>query len=275
MRNLIASIATLALTLFFVTAAPAQTISKSQTGAVGVVVTCTDTSGNSIKCVLPQVSVVSASGVVPSGTSSDRVQGSSAALAANAGDPVLTGCVRATADPSISDGQRGNTRCGQAGRALVSFGPTATAANGIPNTVAYAAGHNDGTGNVQTPVATQNHLRNDTTLDQQFTCANTAPITVAAGATTQIVGLTASQTIRVCSVVLTMSATGTFKFIYGTGVDCVTGPADITSAMDLTTATPLVVSSGAGSVLRTASANALCGVAVTGNARGFVTYAKF
>lgn len=63
MRHLLASIAALALTLFFANAAPAQTISKSQTGAVGTVITCTDTSGNTGKCVLPMTTPVTAAGV--------------------------------------------------------------------------------------------------------------------------------------------------------------------------------------------------------------------
>lgn len=111
--------------------------------------------------------------------------------------------------------------------------------------------------------------------DPAFTCPLTAQVTITAGSTTEIVALTASQLVRVCSFSVSMSAAGTFKFLYGTGTNCGTGPVDLTPAMPLGTATPWTMSAPTNSVLRSISANALCGAAVTGIATVFVNYIKF
>lgn len=114
-----------------------------------------------------------------------------------------------------------------------------------------------------------------TTWERNFACPNTAVVNVTAAATTEIVSLTAAQVIRVCSMALTMSAAGTATIVNGTGTNCGTGTASLTGAMNLGTSVPLAMGSGYGSVLRTASGNALCISAVTGNVTGFITYAKY
>lgn len=107
-------------------------------------------------------------------------------------------------------------------------------------------------------------------------CNLTATVSVTAAATTQIVALTAGQTIRVCAFSVSMSAAGTAQFVYGTGTNCGTGTTSITPAVPLATATPWTQSIGPGAVLfQTAAANALCVAAVTGNVVGYITYAKY
>lgn len=103
-------------------------------------------------------------------------------------------------------------------------------------------------------------------------CTLSAPVTLTAAGSTQIVGLTAAQSIRVCHFSASFQAPVDLKLVYGTGANCAAGPADVTGiystvmaiALDFTT--PLVA----------ASANALCvnlGAAVTGG--GVVTYSKY
>lgn len=117
---------------------------------------------------------------------------------------------------------------------------------------------------------------NGSTWDRQFTCPSTAVVNVAAAATTQIVALASSQIIRVCSFVIsgdTLATTATF--VYGTGSNCATGQVAITGAMRLQDEGNIAISSGSGSVMRTAASNALCLTAATGAVTGFITYAQY
>jgi hypothetical protein len=117
---------------------------------------------------------------------------------------------------------------------------------------------------------------NGTTWDRQFSCRNSATISVTAGATTQIVALASAKKVRVCSFVITESLAGTAKFLYGTGTNCVTGPVDLTAAMALPTNGNISARAPSGSNLfETASANALCLASVTGTITGFLTYAQY
>lgn len=117
---------------------------------------------------------------------------------------------------------------------------------------------------------------NGTTWDRQFACRNSAVISVIALNTTEIVALAASKKVRVCSFVITESLSGTAKFVYGTGSNCATGTTDITAAMVLPTNGNISLSAPSGSELfATASANALCLTAVTGNITGFLSYAQY
>lgn len=116
---------------------------------------------------------------------------------------------------------------------------------------------------------------NGATYDRNFTCSNSAIVNVTA-ATTEIVALTAGQTIRVCSFTITGSAVATLAtFVYGTGANCATGITSLTGVMRISVDGNIALSAGQGSLFRTASANALCLTAATGAVTGFVTYAKF
>ncbi|MCK9361859.1 hypothetical protein M0Q28_06595, partial [Patescibacteria group bacterium] len=102
-----------------------------------------------------------------------------------------------------------------------------------------------------------------------------AVINVTAGATTQLVALSGSTVIRVCSYNVTASLAGTFTFVYGTGANCGTGTTALTGAMAIATAGSNGMSGMIGSLFRGAAANALCLTAATGNMTGFVTYAQY
>lgn len=118
-------------------------------------------------------------------------------------------------------------------------------------------------------------LWNGSTWDRGFTCANTAQVSVTAGSTTQIVALSGTTVIRVCSFALSISLTGTAQFVSGTGSNCGT-PTVLTPAMALTTAVPWTMVGPTGSsVLRGTAGGELCIAAVTGNVTGFVNYAQY
>ena len=119
-------------------------------------------------------------------------------------------------------------------------------------------------------------LFNGSTWDRPYVCATSAVVNVTNGTTGQLVALTAAQTIRVCSMVLTSTAATTATLSYGTGTTCGTGNAALTGAMALGASTsPLAITLGPESALRTASGNALCLAAGATAVTGFITYAKY
>jgi len=104
-------------------------------------------------------------------------------------------------------------------------------------------------------------------------CDLSAPITVAAAGSTQVVALVAARSIRVCHVSLSMQAPVGIKLVRGTGANCVVAPADITGVYS--TVLALSMDFANGPVIVTA-ANALCinlDAAVAGG--GIVTYAVY
>ena len=104
-------------------------------------------------------------------------------------------------------------------------------------------------------------------------CGQSATITLAGAGATQIVGLAALQSIRVCHLSLSMQAPVDINLIRGTGANCVVGPANVTGVYSTVLALSLDFSL---SPLIVTAANALCvnlGAAVSGG--GVVTYAQF
>lgn len=106
-------------------------------------------------------------------------------------------------------------------------------------------------------------------------CNQNAAISVTAAATTQLVAAVTGRQIRVCNFALTISASGTAKFVRGTGTNCGTGTTDVTAAMAMLSSGNLVVAGGGDNVMRIASSNALCLSAVTGNVTGYLNYSIF
>lgn len=204
------------------------------------------------------------------------VEGNVAAGTTDTGNPVKIGGVYNTTTPTLTAGQRGDIQVNANGavRSQVILN-SATGADGQSNTIGFY----QQSGTTGTPSfllgSSSPYNFNGTNWDRQFTCPNSAVVSATAGATTQIVALSGSTNIRVCSIVLTISASGTAQFVSGTGTNCATGTANLTGAMSLATATPLALSSGNGSLLRAGASNALCLAAVTGNVTGFVTYAQY
>lgn len=106
-------------------------------------------------------------------------------------------------------------------------------------------------------------------------CTNSAAVSVTSGTTVQIVALTAGKQIRVCSFGLSISLAGTAQFEYGTGTTCGTGTTILTGAMNMTAGVPFTMNMAEGQLFASASGNALCIVAATGNVNGFISYAVF
>lgn len=200
------------------------------------------------------------------------VGGPAADDAAASGNPVPVGCKYNSTVNTVEDGDIGYINCGTRGALHVELWNSDGAA--AINSGAQADALSNGASGVYTNG--RNNLFNGSTWDRMFTCTSSAPISVAAAATTELVALTASQIIRVCSLVIsgdTLATTATF--VYGTGTNCATGQAALTGAMRMPDEGSISLSAGNGSLFRTASANALCLTAATGAVTGFVSYAKF
>lgn len=199
------------------------------------------------------------------------IGGSSASGAADSGNPVKVGGVYNSSLPTFTTGQRGDLQIGSRGSLHVEIWGN-DAASAVATSTAGDGASNAGTAMY---MIGRNSNYNGSTWDRQFNCTSQASATVTAGSTTEIVSLTASQVIRVCSFTIGMSASGTAKFVQGTGTNCGTGTADIMPATQISTGNVLALSGGASSVLRTSSGSALCVTAATGNAQVYVNYAKY
>jgi hypothetical protein len=102
-----------------------------------------------------------------------------------------------------------------------------------------------------------------------------SPIVAAAAGTTQIVALSAVNSIYVCGYQMSQVATaGTVQWEYGTGVNCGTGTTIITGAMGVTASSPFSYGSGGATVTKVPTGNALCLVTTGagGTVGGIVTY---
>lgn len=212
----------------------------------------------------------------PSGTSANQVQGTSAAAATDDGsNPVKLGGVYNSSLPTYTNGQRTNVQTNTHGNLAVMpvdtnglfYGSVSTFGDGSSNS---ASGVNS------MGVWDHPYLFNGSTWDRQFTCPNTVAVNVTAGSTTQIVALSGTTVIRVCSMSLSMSAAGTAGVYTGTGTNCGTGTTALVQDMTLATGTPLSLSAPSGSSLvRSSAGGELCVKAVTGNVTGFVSYVQF
>lgn len=117
------------------------------------------------------------------------------------------------------------------------------------------------------------------------TFKSSAIINISTATTTQLVALSGSTVVYVCSFAMTISqvvtTANTIKFVYGTGSNCGTGTTDLTGAFGtggITAAPPITVSmTSSGSILRTAVGNALCATTTIGGSASFsgvVTYVQ-
>ncbi len=89
-------------------------------------------------------------------------------------------------------------------------------------------------------------------------CDSSAFLNMSTATTTEIVALTASQSIRVCSYRLISGGVANVKFVRGTGVNCATGPADVSANFPFIANTGMAANGGSSPIYVVASANALC-----------------
>ena len=179
-----------------------------------------------------------------------------------------------TAAPTYTTGTTNPLSSDVAGRIRVGI----TSGTGGSATAAIVGAAADGGSATLTAglwVNSQTIYFNGTTLERGVTCTQTAPVSVTAGNTTQIVGLSGTTLIRVCSFSLGASIPGTAQWITGTGTNCGT-PTTITAAMPVNETYSWSLAAGGGSTLfRGTAGGELCLAAVTGNVTGFVTYAQY
>lgn len=116
------------------------------------------------------------------------------------------------------------------------------------------------------------YVFNGSTWDRQFKCSNTLRVNVAATGPTEVIPLTAGQTIRVCSFTVAVDAGGLIdmSFVYGTGVACGTGTTTIAGPYDQITyfgptfsqEAPLTIPAGNALCLTNSAATAVTGVVI-------------
>lgn len=129
------------------------------------------------------------------------------------------------------------------------------------------------------PLSIANWWFNGTTWDKMFYCNNSATFSVAS-TTTQVVALSGTTKIKVCSFDFNPSTAtaGSVDLVYGTGANCATGITTLTGAYTLPAAalvdiTPSTL--GNYGALITPAAQALCVRTVTSTVNGFVTWAQY
>lgn len=92
-------------------------------------------------------------------------------------------------------------------------------------------------------------------------CNQSTAFTVNAATTTLLLAGVASRNIFICSLAVSLDATGTFSLIAGTGATCGTGTATIMPGLTLALGTPLDIGSGWGMIARgVTTGDSLCGV---------------
>ncbi len=176
-----------------------------------------------------------------------------------------------TSPTTVTENLFGNVRMSANGMLYTQIG------NAAGSVLATVTQPGDAVGNsAQNGINTlsRNNVFNGSTWDRQFSCPNFAAVSVTASNTTQIIALSGSTVIRICSAVLTTSLTGTFTMLSGTGSNCGT-PANSTGAMGIVTATPVVIGDGAAAIYRGTAGGEFCIAAATGNITGYVMYAQY
>lgn len=210
--------------------------------------------------------------VSSTGTTTQQVVGNVANAATDSGNPVKVGGIYNTAPGTLTNGQRGDLQLGNTGSAKSQLmrADSNTAITSFANLGSDAIT----TSQVTLGQSTFSFKFNGASWDRDFTCPNQATINVTAGNTATVVTLSGSTVIRVCSVMMSMSATGQVAFVTGTGSNCGT-PTPIGAPFTLNTGIPLTLSGGNNSIMRGTAGGQLCVSATTGNAQGFLTYAQY
>lgn len=208
--------------------------------------------------------------VTASPTALQQVVGNVASGAADTGNPVKIGGRYNATQPTLTDGQRGDIQLDtRANQRVVIMN-----IDGVSGAAVTAAG-TDGVAS-QSGLWINNQPRwfNGSTFDRQFTCATSSPVGVNA-ATQQILPLSGSTVIRVCSVIGTISPTGSISFFSGTGGTCGSGTSILTPAISLAAGTPIHLANSMGSVFRSGAGHNLCVTVSGGTFNGVITYAQY
>lgn len=176
-------------------------------------------------------------------------------------------CVVAGVDAS------GNVRTILSTAGVLSTAVFTTGADGVSNAASVQA---ESTSNAAGQLQVQPSYFNGVTWDRGIDCPNTSTFSVAS-TTTQVVPLSGSTKVRVCSFDINPSTVtaGSTDIVYGTGTNCATGITTLTGAYTLPAAavvdiTPSTLS--ALSPLTTPAGQAVCVRAVTSTVNGFIVW---
>lgn len=152
-------------------------------------------------------------------------------------------------------------------------GVAAAQADGVSNTPTVL-----GTGPSGTPTATTQpvflYQFNGSTWDRDFACTNQALFNLSGVGDTQIIAASGATVIRICHISMSTVAPEDIKITQGTGVNCATGPADLTGLYKSVTAIALDFQPTA--ALRSAASQAVCiNQSVAQATGGVVVYAQY
>ena len=124
-------------------------------------------------------------------------------------------------------------------------------------------------------VLTSPYVFSGTNWDRQFACTQQAQATVTLGTTAQVIAASGSTNIRICSMSIGISITGTYAIVSGTGANCGTGTATIVPATPLATGQVVSMGDGTAAVIRGGASNAVCVTAGTGNVSVYFSFAQY
>lgn len=220
-----------------------------------------------------------------------RVCDADSCISVNAGSAAISGNVGQSGTWTVQPGNTANTTAWRM-EGLFSANGAASGANRVPTLPAIAVSSNPSLTNtfnsalytnltgglmttLQQPDGTAVTLANDPCGS---TTKTSVPINEATTGNNQIIALSGSTVIYICSVDITAEATVDAQLVYGTGSDCDTGETDITGTYAFSTTTGLLgINKGSGGyyVYKTAAGNALC-IELGGNVQvnGSVTYVQ-
>lgn len=143
----------------------------------------------------------------------------------------------------------------------------------------------DGSSNLRVSIANQATAGIVDPCASYAVAKSTAVINITTAATTQLVPISGTTTIYVCSFTLSISQVvttpNTIKFVYGTGASCGTGQVAVSGLFGdggVTAAAPLMIATGYGAtVVKTIAGQALCAttaIGATASFQGLVTYVQ-
>ena len=120
------------------------------------------------------------------------------------------------------------------------------------------------------------HTSNGSNCIPEAGASNSAKISVAAAATTEVIPLVTGKQIFITSFDMMASNTNNVKLVYGTGVACGTNTTDLTGASPLIAQAGISKGNGTGVILFVPSGNALC-LTASGSSlvAGSVSYAQY
>ncbi len=126
------------------------------------------------------------------------------------------------------------------------------------------------------PLARLCNTSNGTNCIPQFAASNSAKISVAAAATTEILPLVTGTRIYITSWNVMASNTNNVKLVYGTGTNCGTGTTDLTGAYPLIAQAGIAIGNGVGAILFAPVSNAIC-LTASGSSlvAGSISYVQF